>query len=137
MAKILSLARFERDARTLIALRKDDRPPFAGQWLLPGAVVGDDESAEEALERHVLRELGVKIAEQEFAETLQLVDAPGRQLYAANVFHIQRHGGELRFRADGDYEDVRWLTADDLASLPMPSPLRHWLLGERKEPVKP
>jgi SAM-dependent methyltransferase/ADP-ribose pyrophosphatase YjhB (NUDIX family) len=133
--EILSLALFERGARTLVARRKDDLPPFAGQWLLPGALVGGEESAEEALERHTFRELGVEVDEQEFAETLYLEDEAAGQRYVANVFRVLRHQGELRFRAAGDYQDARWLTSDELADVPMSPPLRDWLRGGRQAPA--
>ena len=136
MAEIFSLARFEQDGRTLLAQRKDDKPPFAGQWLLPGVIVREDESAEEALEDHIRRDLSVDIEAQEFAETLYLEDAE-RQRYVANVFQVHRHSGELRFRAAGDYQNVRWLTSDELAGASMPSALREWLSGGREEPAPP
>ena len=137
MPEILSLARFEQGGRTLVARRKEDGPPFAGQWLLPGAAVEADESAEEALERHVRRELGVEIDEQEFAETLYLEDVASNQRHVANIFQVLRHRGELRFRAAGDYQDVRWLTSDELAGARMPLPLRDWLRGGSEEAPTP
>ncbi|OGO49929.1 MAG: hypothetical protein A2148_07830 [Chloroflexi bacterium RBG_16_68_14] len=136
MPEILSLALFERADRLLVAQRKGDRPPFAGQWLLPAAVVGSEESAEEALERHAHRELGVEVEEPEFAETLYLEDSATGQRYVANVFRVTRHQGQLRFRAAGEYEDARWLTGDELAEVPMPPPLREWLRGGRKPRAK-
>lgn len=134
MPEILSLALFERRGQTLATRRKGDHPPFAGRWLLPGVVVGEDESAEEALERHIARELGVDVQEHEFTETLYLEDEQTRTRYVANVFTIQRHEGDLRFRVAGDYEDGRWLMRDDLASASMPPPLHEWLTSEREPP---
>ena len=132
MPDILSLAMFERGGRVLVTRRKADRPPFAGQWLLPGVVVGSDDSAEEALTSHTFRDLGVDLDEQEFVETLYLEDEAVSQRYVANVFRVRRHRGELRFRADGDYEDVRWLTGEELADAHMPVALRDWLQGDRR-----
>lgn len=138
MPEILSLALFERGGRTLIARRRADQPPFAGRWLLPAVPVGGEESAEEALEGHARKELGVEVQEQEFAETLYLEDEATGKRYVANVFHVLRHEGELRFRAAGDYEDARWLTADEVAGIAVPPALRDWLLVERRrEPPPP
>ena len=135
MAQVFSLARFEQHGRTLLAQRKNDRPPLAGQWLLPGTIVSGDDSAEEALESHIKRDFGVEIEEPEFAETLYLEDEVTHQRYVANVFQVQSHKGDLRFRADGDYQDVRWLAAADLAGTAMPAKLRDWLGGEPGEPL--
>lgn len=132
MPDILSLALFERGSRVLVAHRKGDHPPFAGQWLLPAGAVPADDSAEAALERHTFHELAVQIADPSFAETLYLEDADGRR-YVANIFRVPRFEGELRFRAAGDYQDVRWLTGEELAGLSMPPPLREWLRGGREK----
>ena len=137
MPQILSLAMFERGGSTLVTKRKAERPPFAGQWLLPGGVVGEDESAEEALEEHISTELGVHVLEQAFAETLYLEDAETHQRFVANIFRVLRFEGELRFRAAGDYEDARWLKRDELASANLPAPLRDWLRGEKQAPAHP
>jgi SAM-dependent methyltransferase/ADP-ribose pyrophosphatase YjhB (NUDIX family) len=136
MAEILSMVLFRRQYQMLVVQRKEDRPPFAGQWVLPDTVVGSDESAEEALERHAYHELGVEVQESEFAETLYLEEEAGGQRYVANIFHVVRFEGDLRFRAAGDYQDARWLTGDELAALSMPEGLRDWLRGGREAPVR-
>lgn len=139
MPEILSLALFERRNRVLVTRRKAERPPLVGVWLLPAVAVGPDESAEEALERHAMRDLGVELGPLEFAETLYLEDAPSGERYVANVFRVTSHEGELRFRSEGDYEDARWLTVDELGSVPVPPALRDWLKSGRfePEPVRP
>ncbi len=132
MPEILSMALFERGDRVLLAHRKGERSPFAGQWLLPAGLVASDDSAEETLERHAFHELNVQIAEPSFVETLYLEDADGRR-YVANIFRIASQTGDLRFRSAGDYQDVRWLTSDELAQLAMPAALREWLRGGREK----
>lgn len=127
----MSLAMFERRGQLLLARRKADRPPFVGQWLLPGVVVGAEESAEEALERHVFRDLGALVEEPEFIETLYLEEEATRERYVANVFRISRHEGALRLRVAGDYEDARWVARDELAGATMPAALRQWLTSDR------
>jgi SAM-dependent methyltransferase/ADP-ribose pyrophosphatase YjhB (NUDIX family) len=136
MPEILSLALFERGSRTLVARRKADQPPFAGQWLLPAAIVGAEESAEEALERHAYGELGVEVEQQEFVETLYVEDESTGRRYVANVFRVLRHQGQVRFRAAGEYEDARWLTDDELAEVPMPPALPEWLRAGRRAPAQ-
>jgi SAM-dependent methyltransferase/ADP-ribose pyrophosphatase YjhB (NUDIX family) len=137
MPEILSLALFEQGDRMLVTRRKSDRAPFAGQWVLPGDVMGEHESAEEALSRHCFRELSVEVADAEFAETLYLEDEATQQRYVANIFRAPRYDGEMRFRAAGDYEDARWLAAGELAELSMPAALRVWLEGARQAPAAP
>ncbi len=133
MPELLSLALFERGGRSLVVKRKEGKHPFADAWLLPAAVVGSEESAEEALERHTYRELGVELGELEFAETLYLEDTTLAVRYVANIFKVLDHEGELRFRADGDYDDARWLSGDELAGVGIAPALLDWLQAGRHE----
>jgi SAM-dependent methyltransferase len=136
MAEALSLALFERLNRTLLARRKGDRAPFAGQWFLPSTAVTPQESAEEAIERHAYGELGVEVASPEFVETLYLEDPSTGVRHVANVFRVPAHQGQLRFRAAGDYDDARWLTDAELSEVPIPPGLLEWLRAGRRAPAQ-
>jgi len=126
------MALFERSGRLLLAQRKPNVPPFAGSWLLPAVQLLEDEAAEEALERHAFHELGIEIGVPEFAETMYLEDEASHERYVANIFRVPSHTGSLRFRATGDYDDVRWLTEAELAELAVPAALRDWLVAGRR-----
>lgn len=128
MPVLMASALFEEDSRLLLARRRPGRPPFAGQWLLPSTVVRPEETAEEALARHLREELGMTPGALEFVATPDLGEAAGGETHVTNVFRPTQYSGRLRFRAGGDYEDVRWLAAAELADLPMPSPMKQWLL---------
>jgi SAM-dependent methyltransferase/ADP-ribose pyrophosphatase YjhB (NUDIX family) len=132
MPEVLSLALFERGGQTLLARRKAGRPPFAGQWMLPASQVTAEQSAEEALENHAYRELGVEVASEEFVETLYLADAKNGERFVANVFRVGQFDGQLRFRTAGEYEDARWVAKSDIASADVPPGLREWLAGPRR-----
>lgn len=129
MPVILSSALIHGEGRVLLARRNPERPPFARQWLLPSTVVRREESAEEALARHLQQELGLTIGEPVFAETIYLQETPAGERYVTNVFRVAQPPAELRFRAHGDYDDLRWLLPDEVAALDMPAPLRDWLLA--------
>ena len=129
MPELLSLALFERDGKLLATRRKENRPPFAGRWFLPAAVVGERDSAEEAIEDHAFKDLGVEIETPEFVETLYLEDDATRERYVANVFRISNYEGELRFRAAGDYDDARWLSPGEVEQTSMPAVLSEWVAG--------
>jgi SAM-dependent methyltransferase/ADP-ribose pyrophosphatase YjhB (NUDIX family) len=131
MAKILSLGLFEINQRLLVARRKANVPPFGGQWLLPAVQLREDQSAEEALELHTYSEMGIEIGVPEFAETLYVEEAATRERYVANIFRVPRYTRQLRFRANGDYDDMRWLSEGEVAALDMPAALRDWLVAGR------
>jgi SAM-dependent methyltransferase/ADP-ribose pyrophosphatase YjhB (NUDIX family) len=121
MPDLASAALYEQHGRALVARRR--RPPFASQWTLPMTVVREDEAAEDALRRHTVQEFGVGLGGETFVETVYLVDPDDQHQYVANIFRIQA-SGPMRFNADGDYDDVRWLAPADLEQLWMPPDLR-------------
>jgi ubiquinone/menaquinone biosynthesis C-methylase UbiE len=64
----------------------------------------------------------------EFAETLYLTEPGSGAEFVTNVFRINKWERRLRYRAEGDYQEVRWADGVELSRLPMPLPLRKWLL---------
>jgi SAM-dependent methyltransferase/ADP-ribose pyrophosphatase YjhB (NUDIX family) len=122
MPDLASAALFERDGRVLVAHRR--RPPFASQWVLPMTMVAADEAAEDALRRHARDQFGIGLGEETFVETVYLTDPDDKAQYVANIFRTPMGDGPMRFNAEGDYDDARWLTAADLADLWMPPDLR-------------
>jgi SAM-dependent methyltransferase/ADP-ribose pyrophosphatase YjhB (NUDIX family) len=122
MPDLMSAALFERDDRVLAAHRR--RAPFAGQWMLPVTVVRDDEAAEDALRRHAREQFGVGVDAEAFVETVYLTDAGDKHQYVANIFRARLADGPMRFNAEGDYDDARWLAAADLEQLAMPPDLQ-------------
>jgi SAM-dependent methyltransferase len=121
----------------LVVRKKDDASPFAGTWLLPTTPVAEEDSAEEALERHAYRDLDVQTGAIEFSETLSLVDEADGQRHVANIFSVAGYERDLRMRAASDYDDARWLTSDELTGIAMPDVLREWLQSGRHKPDQP
>lgn len=131
---LMSAAFIEREARVLAAHRKSGRRPFGGQWLLPMTLVGGDETAEEAVRRHATETFGVTVANEIFADTVYVEDPDDQARYVANVFRTELADAALRFNSDGDYDDARWLSADELPDVWMPPPLRESLIRLLTEP---
>ena len=113
--------------------RTGDGAPFASQWTLPMTIVRETEAAEDALRRHTVEQFGVGLGGETFVETVYLVDPDDQHQYVANIFRI-RATGPLRFDAEGDYDDARWLTPADIEQLWMPPDLRVPLLKILTEP---
>ncbi len=122
MPDLMSAALFERGDRVLVVHRR--RPPFASQWTLPMIVVAEDEAAEDALRRHARDQFGVTFGDESFVETVYIVDPDDQRQYVANIFRTPMSDGGMRFNAEGDYDDARWLVAAELADLWMPPDLR-------------
>ncbi len=136
MPAILASALFEREGRVLMAHRRADRPPFAGTWHLPSAVVAEQESDEDALARHAREELATEIAGHEFVETIHLEDPALGERYATNVYRVG-YENDVRFRSGGPYDDVRWLLPGEVATLDMPAPLKECLLALLRPEAEP
>jgi SAM-dependent methyltransferase len=128
MPTITVFALLAADQQVLLAQRRPGSPPFAGRWTLPLTILRPQESAEECLERLTKAELDVEAVEYEFADTLYLEDPAGGGRYVGNVFLVLRWEGKLRYRTRGEFQDVRWMPVEELPGLPMPEPMRRWLL---------
>ncbi|HXF50325.1 MAG TPA: methyltransferase domain-containing protein [Dehalococcoidia bacterium] len=125
---IVAAALFRKDGRALVVRRSPFARPALGRWFLPATAVPAEQTVEEALRRHVGDELGVEIAREEFVDTLYI--EYGGVRYVASVFDVLSYEGKLRFRAGGDYEDARFLNAEEIEQIVMPSALREWLVRE-------
>jgi ADP-ribose pyrophosphatase YjhB (NUDIX family) len=128
--RVLVWLLFAREGAFLLARRREDEPPFAGQWVLPGDVMPEEESASETLARVAKDELDVRVRDEEFVDTIYLEERDVR--FATNVFRVPAFAGQLRFRESGPYADVRWAGRSDLddLSVPMPDALRSLLRSE-------
>lgn len=129
MPELLSAALFERSGRALVAHRKVARPPLGGQWVLPLARVGPEQTAEEALRRHAREQFGIDVAGEEFIDTVYVEDPSDAQRYVANIFRTPLGEGPMRFNTEGDYDDARWLGSGDLDQVLMPPALREPLVS--------
>lgn len=95
------------DARGRLLLIRRGRPPFQGQWALPGGFVGLDETVEDACRREVREETGV-IVDQ--IELVGIYSQPGRDprgptcsiAFKASVIEGTPHGGD-------DAEAAQWM----------------------------
>ena len=101
--------------RVLVARRRaaadgSAEPGDAGRWELPGGKVQPGESDEEALERELREELGVRTVVRERLGPAVPV-RPGMQLYC---YRVDRPEGDLILT---DHDEVRWVDVRELGSL--------------------
>ena len=123
----------EQEGAVLLGRRKAEQPPFAGQWVLPGDEMPEEESASETAARFAREQLDVRVGGEEFVDTLYLED--GGVEYAANLFRVTAYEGKPRYRESGPYVEVRWLLPAELweeGLYPMPAPLRTVLTASER-----
>ncbi|MGE0058968.1 MAG: NUDIX hydrolase [Dehalococcoidia bacterium] len=126
--KVLIWLLFEQEGAVLLTRRKNDEPPFAGQWVLPGDIMEIEESASETVQRFGREELDVRVGAEEFIDTFYLTER--ETSYAVTVFKAVSFEGHLHYRESGPYAEARWCLPADLPS-PIPEALAEMLGGKR------
>lgn len=100
-----------------VLLIKRNVQPFKDSWALPGGLVGDDESLEEAVQRELKEETGVNI---NYLEQLYSFGQPGRDP-RNRVISITYYGlvkpEAFELYADTDAADVAWFNIKKLPEL--------------------
>ena len=107
------------DSALLVAQR--ERPPeLAGLWELPGGKVAPGESDAAGLARELHEELGVEVTVGDrLGEDVALNES-----MTLRAYRVTQTGGALR---PNDHRALRWVTADELESLPWVAADRAWL----------
>lgn len=100
-----------------VLLIKRNIKPFKNSWALPGGLIGDDESLEEAVQRELNEETGVNI---NYLEQLYSFGKPGRDP-RNRVISITYYGlvkpEAFELHADTDASEVAWFNIKKLPPL--------------------
>jgi 8-oxo-dGTP diphosphatase len=110
------------DAGRFLLVRAARWLSVAGHWFLPGGGVQHGEEPISCLRREVAEETGLTVK----AATLLGVQSDtgpipdGVLLHTVRlIYRIDEWHGELRAEADGSSDDVRWVEAASIGSLPV------------------
>ena len=104
----------------LLVAQRERPPELAGLWELPGGKVAPGESDAAGLERELHEELGVVVTVGErLGEDVALSET-----MTLRAYRVTQTGGEL---SPNDHRALRWVTADELDSLPWVPADRAWL----------
>ncbi len=105
----------EGNISVLLIRRKYD--PFKGQWAIPGGFVQDNESLEDAVERELYEETGIKI---NYLEQLYSFGKPDRdprgRVVSISYFGLVRPN-TFKIIASTDAEEVAWFSIHELPKL--------------------
>ncbi|MDA0194442.1 MAG: NUDIX domain-containing protein [Bacteroidetes bacterium] len=100
----------------LLIKRKYD--PFKGSWAIPGGFVLDDESLEDAVERELQEETGLRI---NYLEQLYTFGKPERdprsRIVSVAYFGLVKSTQFQKLRATTDAEEAAWFTFKKLPKL--------------------
>ena len=106
---------FVKGNKILFGKRFDDEDVYAGFWDIPSGHLEKGETVEQALEREMMEEVGVKIEEIEHAFDIQEIDPTSKNLYLHHCFFIQKWDGDIRNM--GEFERIDWFTFDELRKM--------------------
>ncbi len=105
------------DKQLSVLLIKRGVAPFKNSWALPGGLVLDDESLEDAVKRELKEETGVKF---DYLEQLYSFGKPGRdprnRVVSVTYFGLVRPNN-FTIKADTDAKEVQWFAIDKLPDL--------------------
>lgn len=105
----------EGNISVLLIKRKYD--PFKGQWAIPGGFVLDDESLEEAVERELFEETGIKINYLEQLYTFGKPDRDPRGRVVSIAYFGLVRPNAFKIYASTDADQVQWFNINDLPKL--------------------
>jgi mutator protein MutT len=112
-----------------ILLVKRAHEPGLGQWTLPGGVVELGESLEEAVQREVLEECGIKVEIKDFAGIVERVirDEAGKIKYHYIIIDYKASYLKGELCAGSDVEEASWLSLDQIEDYPLTQGLKEFL----------
>ncbi len=105
----------EGSISVLLIKRKYD--PFKGQWAIPGGFVINNESLEEAVERELFEETGIKINYLEQLYTFGKPDRDPRGRVVSIAYFGLVRPNAFKIYASTDAEQVQWFNINDLPKL--------------------
>lgn len=99
----------------LLIERKYD--PFKGHWAIPGGLVLENESLEQAVERELEEETGVKVDYLEQLYTFGAVNRDPRNRVVAVAYYGLVNKSDFHLYASTDAESAKWFLWDELPQL--------------------
>lgn len=91
--------------------------PKGGFWCFPGGHIEPGETSRDAVKRELSEELGIEVETVERVGAVRVLDTN----HVLAVWIVKRIGGVFR-PAPAEIADVRWLTADEILTIPQTIP---------------
>jgi len=102
-----------------VLLIKRGKEPDKGRWSIPGGVIETGETIENALNREVFEECGVKIRVKKLLDIVEKIffDSQGRAEFHYLILSYSADYLEGDIRPASDVLDVKWMGKEDIEKL--------------------
>lgn len=102
-----------KDNAVLLVKRKN--PPFQDQWAIPGGKVKTGETLQQAAEREILEETGIKIKAKDSVYIFDLIerDSEDHILYHYVIIDLDATYVSGELQANDDAIDAKWITSEE------------------------
>ncbi len=113
-----------KDGKVLLIQRAAE--PDKGMWSIPGGLIENGETAEEAAIREVMEETGLDIENIEFVDAVTKVvyDEEEKILYHFAIFDFKSLSFKGEVTPQDDAMDAKWVKFEDVSKYPMPYTLQ-------------
>lgn len=109
---------YSREDGISVLLVQRKYEPFKGTWAIPGGFVLEDESLEEAVERELLEETGIRVNYLEQLYTFGEPDRDPRQrIISVGYFGLVKSSMFQKLKASTDAADAKWFNIKRLPAL--------------------
>jgi len=106
----------KKEGRTELLLIRRDRPPFEGEWAMPGGFVDMDETLEKAIARELKEETNLTGIDLQQLHAFSAIDRDPRGRTVSVVFWGILHDNQ-QAKAGDDARDVAWFEITKLPEL--------------------
>ena len=113
-----------RDPAGRLLLIRRGHEPGAGLWSLPGGRIEPGETHQQAVAREVLEETGLQVECRGLLGTADIPAPDGAVIDVSDYLAVVTGG---RLVPGDDADDARWVTAADIAALPLTDGLAGYL----------
>ncbi len=116
-----------KDGKILLVLRAN--PPSAGKWAIPGGKVRWGETLQQAAQREVLEETGIRICAGKPIYTFDSIvrDAAGNISFHYVIVDLEAKYVSGNLCAGDDARQARWVGPESIDQLPVSRPTRKLL----------